>query len=231
MRLRISVSPQARTAGLEIKCDGRTIKEPSWGSALPLDPGEHRIEAAAPGHRTWKTTVQLEKAGETTATEVPALEPEQAAAAAPAPTPSAPATAAPAPAPAPKAPEPEPAQAAVSPSGVGNTQKTLGLVIGGAGVVGFGVSAVLAFGAKSKFDDGMKYCNGDVCKPDGVDLREKAYDQGTIATIVGGVGLAAIATGAVLYLTEPSGAPKQTSARNDKGWIVGPSFLSYRGTW
>jgi len=230
MRLRISVPAQARAAGLEIKCDGRIIKEPSWGSALPLDPGDHTIEAAAAGRRPWKTTVRLDKPGETTATEVPALESAtQGPAAAPVPAASTPPPASTATAPPVK--EPEPAQAAVSPPSSGGTQKTLGLIIGGAGVVGFGVGTVLAFGAKSKFDDGMAYCNGDVCKQEGVDLRDKAYSQGTIATIVGGVGLAAIATGAVLYLTAPSGAPKQSSARNDNGWIVGPSFLSYRGTW
>lgn len=232
IRLRISVSPQARTAGLEIKCDGRTIKEPSWGSALPLDPGEHRIEASAPGRRAWSTTVRLERAGETTGTEVPALEPEsQASAAAIPPTPSASAAPGATPAPPPKQPGPAPVQPTPSTSSSGSTQKTLGLILGGAGVIGFGVSAVLAFGAKSKFDDGMKYCNGDLCKQQGVDLRDDAYSQGTIATIVGGVGLAAIATGAVLYLTAPSGAPRQSTARNEKGWIVGPSFLSYRGTW
>lgn len=75
-RLSIGVAAQAaEIAGLEVKRDGVLLSRPLWGSAVPVDPGEHVIEASAPGRKKWSTKVTLvANAAATSAVEVPALE-------------------------------------------------------------------------------------------------------------------------------------------------------------
>src|SRR5262249_15429731 len=43
--------------GIEVTQDGVMLERPAWGTALPVDPGEHHIEARAPGMKTWKGSV------------------------------------------------------------------------------------------------------------------------------------------------------------------------------
>jgi hypothetical protein len=224
-RLKIEVPQASRIAGLDIKRDGLAVKEPSWGSALPVDSGEHVVEASAPGRKAWRTTLKVEGAGTTQNIEVPALDAEAAAA----PTSSA----APAASAAPAHSSPVGAQAPVAPQpaevpGKGGTQRIAGLVLGGVGVIGFGVGTALAFSAKKKFDDGMKQCTGDVCTQQGADLREQAYKGGNVATIVGGLGLVALAAGVVVFLTAPGAKAK---APSETGLVIGPSFVSYKGAF
>jgi hypothetical protein len=77
-RLSIGVSGQAADiAGLEVKRDGVLVSKPLWGSAVPVDPGDHVIEASAPGRKKWSTKVTLvANAAATSAVEVPLLERE-----------------------------------------------------------------------------------------------------------------------------------------------------------
>ncbi|AUX45025.1 hypothetical protein SOCE26_065060 [Sorangium cellulosum] len=88
--------------------------------------------------------------------------------------------------------------------GTGNGRRTLALVTGGAGIVAVGVGTALAFGAKSTFDESRPFCNGDRCDQRGMDLRDSAVARANVATVVFGVGLAAIAGGGVLWLTAKS---------------------------
>jgi hypothetical protein len=64
-RLRIDVSTDAEITGVEVKRDGVLVGAASWGTAFPLDPGEHVIVAEAPGKKPWSVTVTLED-GKTT---------------------------------------------------------------------------------------------------------------------------------------------------------------------
>lgn len=45
--------------GLEIRKDGEPIGQALWGTAIPVDPGPHVVEAAAPGKEPFKTVVQV----------------------------------------------------------------------------------------------------------------------------------------------------------------------------
>jgi hypothetical protein len=73
-RLAITVAPAARVAGLTVKRDGSDVNEAQWGSAVPVDAGEHTIEATAPGKRPWSKVVTVGANGATGSVEVPALE-------------------------------------------------------------------------------------------------------------------------------------------------------------
>ncbi|XXT25351.1 hypothetical protein WME94_27865 [Sorangium sp. So ce429] len=88
----------------------------------------------------------------------------------------------------------------------GDGRRTLALVVGGAGVVTVGVGTALAFAAKSRFDESSAFCNGDRCDRRGMDIRGGAVARANVATVVFGVGLAAIAGGGVLWLTAKSPA-------------------------
>ncbi|MBW2456092.1 MAG: hypothetical protein JRI68_16355 [Deltaproteobacteria bacterium] len=45
--------------GLEVTRNGRRVALETLGSAVPVDPGELRIEAAAPGHEPWGKTIVM----------------------------------------------------------------------------------------------------------------------------------------------------------------------------
>jgi len=194
-----------QTAGLEVKRDGAPLGPGQWGTAMPVDPGPHVVEATAPGKKPWSAEIQVAPNGAKARLVVPALEaaPESAASATPV-----------------AAPEGAP-QADAS---TGNGQRTLGLVVGGTGVAAMGVGVVLAFMAKSKYDDAAPYCNGDRCVQEGVDLRDSAVSRATVATVVFGVGLAATVGGGLLWFTAPR-AKKQTSVG------VTPNGFVLRGTF
>ena len=53
----------AATPGLVIGRDGVVIERAQWGMATPVDAGEHRIIARAPGKAPWFTEVQVEGEG------------------------------------------------------------------------------------------------------------------------------------------------------------------------
>jgi tetratricopeptide (TPR) repeat protein len=57
--LQIVVPEAARIAGMTVRRDGIDIGEASWNVETPIDPGEHVIEATAPGKRTWRATVTI----------------------------------------------------------------------------------------------------------------------------------------------------------------------------
>lgn len=71
-RLTITVSKSA-PPDIEVKRDGAAVGKAQWGTAIPVDPGEHKIAATAPGTKPWESTITVEKQG-TKTVEVPALE-------------------------------------------------------------------------------------------------------------------------------------------------------------
>jgi serine/threonine-protein kinase len=75
-RLSIDVSTTrdgAKVVPVTIKRDGEVIAEPAWRTFAPIDPGEHRIEASAPGFHPFARTISVAP-GERAHIEVPALE-------------------------------------------------------------------------------------------------------------------------------------------------------------
>jgi hypothetical protein len=64
--LTITVAPERQVQGLVIKRDGLAIARGQWDTPLAVDPGDHVVEASAPGFQTWSTTQTLgmyQKAG------------------------------------------------------------------------------------------------------------------------------------------------------------------------
>jgi len=229
-RVIISVAPEvAQWKGVVVKRDGAEVGRGVWGSAIPVDPGSHVIEATAPGKQRFTQTVEVGKDGARVTINIPVLQPEASG-----PAPVAPArasasnTAAPIGAVPAKEGRPlEPGQEATS----GSSMKTIGLVVAGAGVVGVGVGTVLAFGAKSKFNESSPHCDGNKCSQEGVDIRDEAISKAGTATIVGGIGLAALVGGAVLYFTAPSAPKNKTATLSSPAIAIGPGSVTLSGRW
>ncbi|WP_437736071.1 tetratricopeptide repeat protein [Sorangium sp. So ce1335] len=225
-KLTIEVAPEAvAVEGFSVSVAGKPLDRPLFGIAIPRDPGEIAIEASAPGHETWKKTVKLGAAGTAANVKVPPLKPLEAASIAPAADPPPTTTAA--------EERPAPARGAVAPaaSGGGDTTRLIGLVVGGAGVVGLGVGTFFGVRAISKNSEAEGYCQGGAtCEdPLGVTLTDEASGAATASNIAFGLGAAAVIGGAVLYFVV---APRQESSVQVGAMLDGQSVgLRVGGTF
>jgi hypothetical protein len=106
------------------------------------------------------------------------------------------------------------------------TQKILGIVAGGVGVVGLGVGAVVGAIALSQKSAAQSACPGSQClNQDGVSKWSDAASTGNVSTIgfiVGGIG---VAGAAVLWFTAPSSSGSSTQVG------FGPGVLQVKGAW
>ncbi|HZF54798.1 MAG TPA: hypothetical protein VE093_39385 [Polyangiaceae bacterium] len=74
MKLSIIVSAGARAiTGLELNRDGSPVPREEWGVAVPVDPGNYRVSATAPGRREWNSVVIVREPGQVVAVTVPEL--------------------------------------------------------------------------------------------------------------------------------------------------------------
>ncbi len=190
--------------GLQIRLDGTPVPATQWGTATPADPGEHTIDASAPGRQAFRTSVQLSREGETITVAVPELAAEGASA------------------------SPVDADSA-QPHRLGR-QKALALAAGGFGAVGIIAGTVFGLRSKSKHDDASDACPSDPCRDQrGVDLWNDARSAGNLSTVAFIVGAAALGGGAVLWLTaEPQG---KTALRGSPRVGVGWNSIRVGGEW
>jgi hypothetical protein len=198
-RLSIELAPDvAKIPGIVVKRGGQRLEPSLYGTALPVDPGEYRIEVTAPGYEPWATPVKVEAGGATASVRVPALVPgsSESTTATPAPAGTSNETSTTG-----KESPSEPV-AKVSSAGL-STQQTLGIVVAGVGVAGIGVGSYFGIRAINKNSDAEPHCpNSGTCNDqEGLDLNDQAKDNATIANIGFGVGLGLVAAGAILYFT------------------------------
>lgn len=206
-RLTIEVPVAHRVEGLTIHRDGEEVGRGLWNTAVALDSGEHTVTGAAPGHQDWTTTVTIDAPGSTVKVAVPQLLVLKR-----------------------EAPGASPMLTGTEhrerDSDTWTSQRTTGLVVAGSGVLAFGVGTFLGFRAKSSYGDSDPFCDGDLCSQEGLDIRADARADANVATIVGGLGLAAMIGGTVLYLTAPT-----ESAAGDVAVGIGPGAVLVRGAW
>jgi len=196
---------------------------------MPIDKGAHSIEASAPGYRDWNGKVQVPQDGVQVATSVPPLD-----ALPPEPTPPAPAppSVAVSPPDLPARAPPAPDNSAGSPPAGESSQRTIGLAVGAVGVVGLGVSGVLALVAVGKKNDSEHDCpvSPNICNPQGVSQRNDALALGDATSWVFGISAGVLATGLVVWLT----APKSRSESAHAARVVlapGVGGAVVAGTW
>jgi hypothetical protein len=200
------------TPGLELKHNGKVLGSALWGSAFPVDPGAHTVEASAPGKKVWSQTLTVDAGPRKELMLVPELfaaDPEPVIVA-------------------PLAP-----QAAAE--GSGDTQKTVGWVLLGVGsgaVVAGAVFALLARGDDASAEAECRPDRVDLCSPAGVELGESARTKATWAGLSAGLGLASLGAGLTLLLTagDADGEPPrelrvQANVSEQRG------FVSVTSTW
>lgn len=198
--LTVTVPKSARPDGLEVTRDGQTISAAEWGVKVPIDGGDHTIEARAPSHETWSTHITAPAKGGALTVTVPALTKSAVTVK-------------------PETPE-TPNPPADKPPPRGGTQRTVGVILGAAGVIGLGLGGGFALNAMSKHNAAKKDCSSDEsrCGPQGLadyDSANKSADIATVAFIAGG---ALLVGGVILYLTSPRGEVTPSALLRAPGW-------------
>ena len=180
----------------ELKLDGIVLGQAAWNAVLPIDPGDHVVEYAAPAKKPGNQHVIATK-GQTTQAVLPPLEDDAAPAPAvvvvvPAATPTPTPLTVPAPAPDQSAPEPAPARS--------STLKTVGYVVGAVGIAGLGAGGIfggIALGDKSTVDHD---CIGNQCNQAGLHAVDSARRDATISTVSFIAGGACLAAGVTMVV-------------------------------
>lgn len=72
-RFVVIVPEDASKIGLVVEMDGVPLEEGAWGTAIPIDAGDHRAIARAPKHKNWEKLVAVEH-GKVATVVIPKLE-------------------------------------------------------------------------------------------------------------------------------------------------------------
>ncbi len=174
----------AKIPGLEIKRNGEIVGAKLWNTALPVDAGEQRIEASAPGKKPWSGATTT--AGEGHGIELaigPMVDDETRK-------------------------DSGSSGGAEGASSRQRTQRILGAVGAGAGAAGMIVGVVVGLVAKGQYDGSEPHCQEDLCDAEGLRIRADARGLGNVGTGVFVAGAVLAAAGVVVILTAPSSPAK-----------------------
>jgi len=214
-RLRIVVPPPAIVPGLEVRRDGVVVGQPLWGSAIPVDPGEHVILASAPGKTTWTGKVTTGSKGRTESISIVPL------AAAPEPSASS---------------KPSPAASAASSPPAdersrGAVQRVLGWSSLGVGAVGIGVGITFMLKRADQLNERAGLCPNDTCRDASEERRVgELADQARTSGTIGAIGLIAggalAGAGVLLVITAPSGPSRVAVAPRLESGFRGVTLMT-----
>jgi hypothetical protein len=210
-RLRLMIEETA--SDLEIRRDGLAVGSAQWGSAIPVDLGDHVITAVAPGRQMWQARVSVTRVGETVLVTVPPLLGKPVA------NPIA-------------SPSAAVATAGASPSTPNVTMRTAGAVVGVGGAAFLIAAGVTILVAKSTYGDAAPFCDGRSCATAAaVAERNDARLLGNVATGFAVAGGVIAASGIVLWLSAPKGGTQTKSAAAT--WQIGVKADDFfvRRTW
>lgn len=191
----LTIAAPRAPAGTEILLDGRALGSGSWDSAVPVDPGAHRVEARLAGRSAFERSVDVPAGPSTTSVEIPPPAEEQAL---PAPAPAV------TPSPAPPAAVVSGARAAGAPA---PPVRVSGRRITGWTLVGAGVLAAAAgtyFGLRTFSQQAIveDRCPQIECNDaQGLAADAAAHRAATLSTVAFGVAVPALAVGGWLLLS------------------------------
>jgi hypothetical protein len=203
----IKLSIASHTPSAVVTLDGNPIEAAALGVPIPVDAGKHTVEASAKGKKPFATTIETTEKQKAPSLDIPALEDE------PRDTKDAVST---------EPPKEE--------SGRGSTQRTIGLIAAGVGVVGLGVGGYFGLRSSNLWTESEPHCPGNECDDEGYDLATRAKNAGNIAAVSAIAGGALVVGGAILFFTAPSGRPR--SALHPPLRVgIGPGSLMLGGTF
>lgn len=216
----IVISVREPLEDLSVKRDGVELPIAVGGKEvpLPIDPGEHTIEVTARGKKPWSTAVRIADESGTDRVDVPTLEDEPVVEAS-------------------GVGDPMPDRPLVA-ANDGSTQRLIGVLVGGAGVVtGLAAGGVflLAHSEAGRRDEAYdnarrEPANAEAHNRAGESHHRAAEDNQLIALGLAGGAAALVGVGAVIYFTAPKGnaeaAPKVAPvlAPGYAGFAIGGAF-------
>ena len=185
-------------AAVKVSIDGRLLVDRLDGTAIVVDPGEHAFTFEVEGQPTVARRLLIRE-GEIARHETVGFE-------------------------RPTAPSGREGE------GKGSHQATVGLVVGGAGVAAVMAGGVLGLLASAKWNDSKSACGAPGCDSAVHATAVSDHDSAsglalgsTIAFIAGG---AAVAAGAVIFLTAPSGHPGAPQGGAWRGVRIAPAVAA-----
>jgi len=210
----IKLTIVSQEPGVEVKLDGNVLDSAVLGTAVPVDPGKHAIEASAKGKKAFTTTVDVSDRARSPSVEIPPLDADADAKSGGSSGSSG------------SGGDPRPKDET---SSTGSTQRIAGIVVMGVGVVGVGIGTIFGLRTGSKWSEAKTHCTGIDCDRTGVTLAAEATNSGTVSTISFIAGAALLAGGAAIFFTAPKGTPK-TGSRTPK-IDVGLGSVMIRGSF
>jgi hypothetical protein len=182
----------------QVRRDGAELRPAEMGVAMPVDGGEHTIEASAKGRVLWSKKLVFEPQFDSKTLKIPALERAP-------PSPAASSSVPAATSPAPHQPPP------VAPP---KADLTAGLLLAGVGVAGLAVGTYFGISASSTWKTVKQTCPQRVCSDAGAVDDYKSASRAALVSDIGlGVGVVALGVGAYLLLSAPAhDAGQKTSA-------------------
>lgn len=182
-KMRLHLAPPL-PPGVELRYDDKPLSTAVLENEMPVDPGEHRLRATAPGKTPVELRVRIEPGSGVAIVELPALVDAQVIA------PVGPAR--------PQEPMPPPPRLEGS-----SWQKPTAIAAGAGAIVALGVGTIFGLRASSQWSDAQKSCAGKRCDDAGYQSWQDSRSSATIGTIgfiAGGV-LAAAAV--LIFVTAP----------------------------
>lgn len=219
---------------LSVKIDGNPLAVALLETEIPSDPGEHSIEASAPGFLKVATRVSVTDAEKKTVTLTLTRDPNAVS------SPAKDAALEPAPEQVETGPQrvaTEPRSSAPAPPPPPAPPNRTGAYLAfGVGAVGIGVGSALGIMTMQERKELKGTCPADMCPPAQQDALDSARRLGTLSTVAFGVGGAGLVLGTVLFFTaSPSTADRAAApARRQAGLSllradVGPGSVQLSG--
>lgn len=187
---RVTFVAPASPAALRVRIDGGApLGRDALDVPLPVDPGPHEALVEADGFTPARAAFDAPDAPETIRVELPAPEPTPAPVAAP-----------------------PPADARVAPPRRGPNLHPVGTYVAlGASALAFGAGAFFGVRAIRLDDDARGACDPARCASDeGLSKNADARASATLANVAVGVGVTALLTGVVFWLTSERAPPRVT---------------------
>ncbi len=221
-RLVIKLEPGYRVDGLVVRRDGEEVLSAELGSPLPVDPGDHTVEASAPGWVAWSTRVSVAPVPGHVEVIVPALGKAPVKVEEPEARPALPA-------------ERDASRPPLEPGRSQRHRRYLAYGLGGGGAALVGTALVLGAVASSRWSAAQPHCRDGVCDPTGYDLAGSAATLGNLSTGAFIAGAAAATAGVILFLKTRSATAEHRPAAGPAALHLAPEVgatqigLSVRG--
>jgi hypothetical protein len=222
--LTISVG-KSQPQDLHLTVDGQAVPATLIDTEFPADPGEHIVEATAPGFLKASARVSLSSADKKTVSLKLESDPNAPAVAPPPSDGSVAGTAASAPS---ARTPPRDAPLSSPPPDHTAPNHTAAYVAWGMGVASVGVGSVFGLIALKDKHDIVSHCGSDQCTADSSQSLDSAKRSGNISTVAFGVGGIGLLLGTVLYFSagdEPAQAGTARSPRRFAGLTRGRAMV------